>query len=183
MTLVATRTKQDIEQDIVRELNLADTIAYNAAQHAINCGEFLAEMKDHLGHGYWETWVQDVFPYSLKTASNWIRLAANRQSVADLDVAAGLKLLAQRDSEERTTTREVTNDLKDQMDAPIEATAIVENDSPELKAIEEAFATVIRMLVEARSLVGVSAFERLDEALGVASSTTRTLKAYVEGEG
>jgi hypothetical protein len=63
--------------------------AYEATQsaavaHAIAAGEALTEAKDLLPHGAWLPWLRENIDFSARTASSYMRMAANRQRVTDL---------------------------------------------------------------------------------------------------
>jgi hypothetical protein len=73
--------------------------ARNALEHAMAAGDLLAEAKDRVGHGRWETWLK-ILNIPPRTASHYMRLAENRElieaksaNVADLTIAAALRLI------------------------------------------------------------------------------------------
>lgn len=87
--------------EIREEYELANSLARDAVVHAIRCGEKLIEAKAALAHGEWLPWLEEHWPASAKTATNYMRLAANKETVADLPVGDGLKLLAAKDAVDR----------------------------------------------------------------------------------
>jgi hypothetical protein len=185
MTELALRPVDQIAADIEREYRLAhdthdqaQTFAHTAIRHAMECGRLLVEMKAALPHGQWLPWVETNFTGSAKTATNYMRLHANRESVADLPVAKALTRLAERTPNE-STHRETKGVLK-LGGTTIDATAVEEQDDPTLLKLEDDYAKVIALLAEARTLNGEAAYERREDALGLALLTTRALKAFQE---
>jgi hypothetical protein len=83
----------DIAQPRTPDL-IADRILYEhdeyerhqrkAIEHAIRCGELLAEAKQQVGHGNWTPWVNAHLDFTARTASNYMRIAANEKRVSDL---------------------------------------------------------------------------------------------------
>jgi hypothetical protein len=73
-----------IAADVRREVEAAEQSWRDAVAHAIRAGELLIEAKAQVKHGDWGGWLDANFPGSRTTATNYMRLAANRQSVADL---------------------------------------------------------------------------------------------------
>lgn len=57
-----------------------------ALPHAIKVGEKLNEAKALCGHGGWGAWLDANFKGSRTTATNYMRLAANQQAIADLEL-------------------------------------------------------------------------------------------------
>lgn len=74
----------DLAQHINAEHEAAEDAARTAVAHAIRCGELLAEAKAQVEHGQWLPWLEANFKGSKRTASAYMRLAANRQRVADM---------------------------------------------------------------------------------------------------
>lgn len=90
----------DLSGEIRSEYEQAETLGRDAVAHAIRCGELLQQQKDALGHGEWLPWVEANFVGSIKTASNYIRLAQNQGQGLDLpSVSQGLKAIAAKDAE------------------------------------------------------------------------------------
>ena len=90
----------DLSVEIRSEYEQAETLGRDAVAHAIRCGELLQQQKDALGHGEWLPWVEANFVGSIKTASNYIRLAQNQGQGLDLpSVSQGLKAIAAKDAE------------------------------------------------------------------------------------
>ena len=56
----------------------------SAVAHAIQAGELLIEAKAQVAHGEWLPWLEANCPLSERQARNYMRLARNRQRVADL---------------------------------------------------------------------------------------------------
>lgn len=72
-----------------------------ALEHAMLCGELLAEAKADCEHGQWRLWLRDNFIGSQRTAQVYMRLAANRDAIeskaqrpAHLSVDGAMRLLA-----------------------------------------------------------------------------------------
>lgn len=82
--LVPERRLAVLADEVRHEVGQADADFQSAVQHAIQAGEKLTEAKGLVGHGEWLPWLQQNFPGSERTARNYMRLAANRQRVADL---------------------------------------------------------------------------------------------------
>ena len=74
----------DLAGEIRREHQLAEQHFKSAVAHAVNAGELLIEAKGQVKHGRWLPWIKANFPGSEWTARNYMRLAANRERVADL---------------------------------------------------------------------------------------------------
>lgn len=92
--------------DIRREYDAAQDAFAAAVEHAIRAGELLHEAKGQLPHGAWLPWLAEHFPASERTARGYMRLAANRQRVADLGPASLREALASL-SEPRDTPADV----------------------------------------------------------------------------
>jgi hypothetical protein len=85
--------------EIRRQHEAAQDAFRSAVEHAIRCGELLAEAKAQLPHGGWGAWLAENFPASDRTARGYMRLAAhaeevNRQGLADLGIEGALRELA-----------------------------------------------------------------------------------------
>lgn len=88
-----------IEARIREEHEAAQRAARTALDHAIRCGQLLAEAKSQLPHGAWGNWLAEHFPASPRTARGYMRLAEhreelNRQGLADLGIEGALRQLA-----------------------------------------------------------------------------------------
>lgn len=94
--------------DIRREHEQASEAFASAVEHAIRCGELLTDAKAQVGHGGWGAWLDEHFPASERTARGYMRLAANRQRVADLgqtSIRAALAELAESTTDGGTSER------------------------------------------------------------------------------
>ena len=81
--------------ELGQEVRKADAAWRDAVGHAIRAGELLTEAKALVRHGDWLPWLEANFPGSDRTARNYMRLAANRNRVADLPtVREAVALLA-----------------------------------------------------------------------------------------
>lgn len=67
-----------------RHFNTANDKAHELLEFARRCGEELNKAKELVPHGKWDSWLQQNFEGSPRTARNYMRLAANWQSIADL---------------------------------------------------------------------------------------------------
>ena len=72
-----------------------DKSAMRAVEHAWHAGRALLAAKKLVPHGQWGLWLKDNFgERSQQTASNWMRLASNYQSIGNLEtVKHGLLML------------------------------------------------------------------------------------------
>jgi hypothetical protein len=70
--------------------------ARSAVEHAIRCGELLAEAKGKVKHREWLPWLAENFPATQQTANGYMRIASNYGTSRDLpaSVNAALKELA-----------------------------------------------------------------------------------------
>jgi hypothetical protein len=74
-----------IAAEIRHDIEAADKHWQNAVRHAIRAGEGLIEAKARLPHGAWLPWLAENVPgFSARSATNYMRLARNRNAVADL---------------------------------------------------------------------------------------------------
>jgi hypothetical protein len=78
------RTLTSLAQDIRREIEQADASLRDAVTYAIRAGELLIEAKGELKHGDWLPWLGANCRLGEREARNYMRLARNRQTVADL---------------------------------------------------------------------------------------------------
>jgi hypothetical protein len=77
-------------------------MANNALDHAMRCGDLLAEAKAVCGHGHWAEWVAKNCTFSLRTAQQYLRMSKNRPVIeasnahrgAHLPVCEAQKLIA-----------------------------------------------------------------------------------------
>jgi hypothetical protein len=77
LVAIATTIRNDIEA--------ADRHWQSAVEHARRAGEGLIEAKGMLKHGEWLPWLEANFPgFSERSAQNYMRMARNRNAVADL---------------------------------------------------------------------------------------------------
>lgn len=94
---------EDVAFEINREHELFESSMRNSVEHAIRCGELLAEQKAKLNHGEWIPWVENNLDFSDRHARRYIKIASNRTRVSDLDSGASLrsvlKLLAKNERE------------------------------------------------------------------------------------
>lgn len=79
-----------------------------AIEHAMRCGDLLAQAKAECKHGQWQNWLTENFSGSVRTAQVYMRLAANREEIeseaskaqrsalssANWSVAGAIRLLA-----------------------------------------------------------------------------------------
>ena len=93
--LVVRRRLAILADEIGQEVAASEADFQSAVSHAIRAGEKLIEAKGLVAHGEWSQWLAKHFPGSQRTARNYMRLAANRQRVADLpSVREAVALLA-----------------------------------------------------------------------------------------
>ena len=75
--------------------------ARTATMLAIEAGELLAQAKNHVGHGNWETWLLDNCHLAVRTAQAYMRLSSafpflteeKRNAVADMPVRMAVKAI------------------------------------------------------------------------------------------
>jgi hypothetical protein len=83
------------------EVERAERAWRDAVGHAIRAGELLIEAKAQVRHGEWLPWLEANFPFSERTARNYMRLARESERVADLPtIRAAVALLAGRTDDE-----------------------------------------------------------------------------------
>ena len=83
--------------------------ASEAVQHATNCGLMLLQIKASKQHGEWLPWLKQqqesgAIDFSESTAKRYMRVAANRSRVTDLEapsIRAALELLSDKEPEEQ----------------------------------------------------------------------------------
>lgn len=83
-TLPAKAGLPELAGEIRREVKAAENAWRDAVGHAIRAGELLIEAKSKVEHGGWLPWLRENFPGGETTARNYMRLARDRQRVADL---------------------------------------------------------------------------------------------------
>ena len=80
--LVPVRTVADIAAEIRRSHNEYEASLCRAADKAIETGRHLIELKAYVrkefGHGHWEAYVDETFPFTMRTAQNYMRLAKRK---------------------------------------------------------------------------------------------------------
>ena len=93
--------KQSTAAEINREHAACLAAASDALEHAMRCGDLLAEAKAGCEHGQWEQWLADNFAGSARTARAYMQLAEHREQIeskrqrsATLSIDGALKLLA-----------------------------------------------------------------------------------------
>jgi hypothetical protein len=79
-----------IEVAIRREHEAATSATRIALDHAMECGRLLAQARQGIGHGNWETFVRDTCGIAPRTGRLYLRLHANRDRLADRQRVAGL---------------------------------------------------------------------------------------------
>jgi hypothetical protein len=153
--------------DLAAQINQEHQQCLQAAnatlEHARKAGELLQQAKAQLEHGKWLPWLKEHFPFSEKTAQNYMRIArewsglleANPQRAADLSYRDALKLLACSKTEEEDRLEDMMQRLRAQKlqlspNDPIEAVhlavtelcikyaPIVFGPNPTLKELREA---------------------------------------------
>ena len=112
----------------------AEQVEKNAkatVQKAIDCGRYLAAIKEQLEHGEWGTWLGKNWNYSQPTASRYMTIASNYSSMNNLeqakDVNAALRMIA--DHKEETKPKKPA---KPAADTPKASVTVVDPD-PEPK--------------------------------------------------
>ena len=96
-------------EQINLEHQLANSKAAEAVQHATNCGLMLLQIKASLNHGAWLPWLKQQqesgsIDFSESTAKRYMRVAANRSRVTDLEapsIRAALELLSDKEPTEQ----------------------------------------------------------------------------------
>lgn len=75
---------------IRREHEAAGNAARSALDHALEAGRLLAQAREGIPHGGWESFVRDRCGVAPRTARLYLRLDANRERLADRQRVAGL---------------------------------------------------------------------------------------------
>jgi hypothetical protein len=85
-----------LAEEIREEHGKALTAARTAVDHAVRCGQLLAEAKENVPHGEWGGWLDENFPASRRTAQGYMRLAqaSETQALAHLGIEGALRELA-----------------------------------------------------------------------------------------
>ncbi|MEJ7804019.1 MAG: DUF3102 domain-containing protein [Candidatus Limnocylindria bacterium] len=93
---MTTTVTTSLAADIRREHEAAQQAFASAVEHAVRCGELLAEAKAQVRHGEWLPWLAEHFPASPRTAQGYMRLAnhPDAQGVAHLGIEGALRHLA-----------------------------------------------------------------------------------------
>lgn len=93
---MTTTVATSLAADIRREHDAAQAKFASAVEHAVRCGELLAEAKAQVRHGGWLPWLAENFPASARTAQGYMRLAAqpNAQALAHWGIEGALRQLA-----------------------------------------------------------------------------------------
>ena len=100
----------DLAEAVRTEHEAAQVAFRSAVDHAVRCGQLLAEAKAQVSHGGWGAWLAENFPASDRTARGYMRLAAhaeevNRQGLADLGIEGALRELAAPRDEGESASR------------------------------------------------------------------------------
>jgi len=90
MAVIPAAAGEDIEGAIRRSHAAATSAAETALGHALECGRLLAEAREGIGHGGWETFVRERCDIAPRTARVYLRLHANRERLANRQHVAGL---------------------------------------------------------------------------------------------
>jgi hypothetical protein len=107
----------DLTTSLVAQIEAEHAAAHDAArsaiEHAIACGQLLAEAKAGVGHGAWLPWVKTNLSFGERQARKYMRLARhvdelpNRTLNSDLTIDGALALLAGPRSGRRTIFDEI----------------------------------------------------------------------------
>jgi hypothetical protein len=89
-TTIAVREDDELPVAICREHEAASAAARSALGHALECGRLLAQARQGIAHGGWESFVRDRCGIAPRTARLYLRLDANRERLANRQRAAGL---------------------------------------------------------------------------------------------
>lgn len=126
----------ELARGIEREIGAAEADYQSAVAHAVNAGEMLIEAKRGVRHGEWLPWLRDNCRVSEREARNYMRLARNRQRVADLPtVREAVALLAEP---KRAPTRALVFADGARLELPATRETIVALSSRNLFALEQA---------------------------------------------
>jgi len=144
MIPVTSTIAMSLTQDIRREHEAAQRAFASAVEHAVRCGELLAEAKAQIRHGEWLPWLAENFPASVRTAQGYMRLAAqpNAQALAHLGIEGALRQLAAPpavhldEADERRLLHDAHGRLED-TESPEECTAIADEARGHLARLED----------------------------------------------
>lgn len=80
--LVPIRTAANVAADILRSHGDYEASVCRAADKAIETGRLLIELKgrvrEEFGHGYWEAFIAETFPFTMRTAQNYMQQAKHK---------------------------------------------------------------------------------------------------------
>jgi hypothetical protein len=80
-----TSTAPDIDISLAGAINAEHAACMTAAgaalDHAIRCGELLIEAKESLPHGSWQSWLEEHFDSSARTARAYMRIASRKEAI------------------------------------------------------------------------------------------------------
>ena len=106
-TTAAASTAMSRELDAISEIVALHSEVVTAARttldKAVRIGELLTEQKASMKHGKWLPWMEANLPFSQQTASNYVRVFANRSklpTVGNLELTDAYRLLS--DGKEKT---------------------------------------------------------------------------------
>jgi len=88
--IVAADEADGIAAAIRREQEAASAAAQSAVDHALEAGRLLAEARQGIPHGGWESFVRDRCGIAPRTARLYLQLDANRERLANRQRDAGL---------------------------------------------------------------------------------------------
>ena len=85
-----TAVEVSLRDNIAKEHAAAIGAAQTAVGHAVNCGRYLAQLKEALPHGSFVAYVEENFDFTRQTASGYMRLAAATDS-GELENASSIR--------------------------------------------------------------------------------------------
>ena len=87
LTGAFTKRRQHLTDAIKKHAKGARVVGFHAdkVKHAVECGKALSRLKDLLGHGGWNQWVENKCGVNRMTANRYIRLS-NRTDVLKPDM-------------------------------------------------------------------------------------------------
>jgi hypothetical protein len=154
----------DLVTRIEAEHEAANRDARSALEHAVRCGELLAQAKASLEHGQWLRWIGDHLSFGERQAQKYLRLAAckaelaNTNSGSDFTINGVLAALAEpRAGSDEPPEPEVVDEPDDEVFAKLRGAVPRERIQPERPGVT--------------SLSGVRRF-RQSRAEAIASLTT-----------
>ncbi len=72
---------------VIIELHLKCMLSVkNSLELAIDVGEHLAEQKEAMDHGTFTPWIEETLPFSVRTAQNYIKIAARKEELLQANV-------------------------------------------------------------------------------------------------